>query len=102
MRTLSLADREGLDPDDYFPATIDSPLYKHLSPDEAWQLDTLPLDEHQVGAALARLAPSQPGSVALREALRRYRDLAARGGWPTSLPRRLASEGYDTVRCSGD
>jgi murein L,D-transpeptidase YcbB/YkuD len=138
LRTLSLAHREGLDPGDYFPAALDSLLCKHLSPDEAWRLDTLltvaflryagdlsigrvepalvdsqwqaaprgwnaaavleqALDEHQVGAALGGLAPSQSGYVALREALRRYHDLAARGGWPKSVRRRLASEGYDTA-----
>lgn len=40
------------------------------------------LDSGRVRASLLELAPSQPGAARLREALARYRDIAARGGWP--------------------
>ena len=61
------------------------------------------LDQDQVAATLHDLAPTQPGYVALRAALQRYRELARNGDWPGSpdslgsLKRRLASEGYDTT-----
>jgi len=54
------------------------------------------LDANRVGPALEELAPPQPGYRALRLSLRRYRELAQQGAWPTALARRLASEGYDT------
>jgi L,D-transpeptidase YcbB len=54
------------------------------------------LDANRVGPALEQLAPPQPGYRALRLSLRRYRELAQQGAWPTPLARRLASEGYDT------
>jgi murein L,D-transpeptidase YcbB/YkuD len=41
------------------------------------------LDNHRVGLVLESLAPPQPGYAALRAALRRYRDLAQQGEWPT-------------------
>lgn len=44
------------------------------------------LDSGRVRASLLELAPSQPGAARLREALARYRDIAARGGWPEVPP----------------
>lgn len=55
------------------------------------------LDADRVGPVLEELAPPQPGYRALREALRRYREIAHAGDWPAPLGRRLASEGYDTT-----
>ncbi len=40
------------------------------------------LDGQGIAAALEELLPPQPGYARLREALRHYRDLVARGGWP--------------------
>jgi murein L,D-transpeptidase YcbB/YkuD len=56
------------------------------------------IDSGHVAATLYDLAPSQPGYVALRRALARYRDLAALGDWPAEPATRLAAEGYDTAR----
>ena len=49
------------------------------------------LDLQQVGSALERLRPPQAGYNHLRQALRGYRSLAARGGWP------LLETGADTI-----
>ncbi|HTW33180.1 MAG TPA: L,D-transpeptidase family protein [Rhizomicrobium sp.] len=40
------------------------------------------LETHALAAFLAGLAPPQPEYARLRFALRRYRDIAAEGGWP--------------------
>jgi len=55
------------------------------------------LDADQVAAILQDLLPSQPGYVALRDALGRYRTVARQGDWPGALGPRLAAEGYDTT-----
>lgn len=46
------------------------------------------IDENRVAESLAGLVPQHPQYVALRDALARYRDLAAHGGWQP-LPARL-------------
>lgn len=40
------------------------------------------IDHHRVKAALDGLDPADPGYARLRQALVRYRELAAKGGWP--------------------
>ena len=40
------------------------------------------LESGKIAGALEKLAPRHPGYRRLREALARYRELAARGGWP--------------------
>jgi murein L,D-transpeptidase YcbB/YkuD len=41
------------------------------------------LDANRIKATLEDLLPQQPGYGRLKEALQKYRDLAARGGWPS-------------------
>ncbi|KPL19646.1 MAG: hypothetical protein AMJ92_02290 [candidate division Zixibacteria bacterium SM23_81] len=41
------------------------------------------LDANHIKAALEDLLPQQPGYGRLKEALLKYRDLSARGGWPS-------------------
>src|SRR3954470_11439557 len=62
----------------------------HASPD--WQIENKAtdvramleqaLDQHRVGQSLAELTPSHAQYVGLRDALQKYRDIAAKGGWP--------------------
>jgi len=47
------------------------------------------VESRDVETTLARLLPRNPQYAALRDALARYRALAARGGWPTTLAARL-------------
>ncbi len=50
--------------------------------DLAQRLDEA-VDKGTIRGVLHALRPQQPGYQALREALQRYRDIAASGGWPT-------------------
>ncbi len=93
------------------PAAVDS-LWRAAPPsiDLPSRLERA-LEAKNVGEALRGLAPPQPGAVALRRALSRYRTIAAHGGWPrvpegaslqagaagarvALLRRRLVAEGY--------
>lgn len=40
------------------------------------------LDANQIAETLESLSPTQPGYIRLRQALARYSDIVARGGWP--------------------
>ena len=60
---------------------------------ERWEIEREPVDlaavlaealsQGEVGETLRRLDPDHPQFVALLQALGRYREIAARGGWPT-------------------
>ena len=54
-------------------------------------------DAEQVAPVLRGLGPLESGYRALRDAMRRYREVAGQGGWPVPLGARLAAEGYDTT-----
>lgn len=78
------------------PSIVNSQWTTAARPRDILALLDLALDANRVGPALEQLAPPQAGYRALRLSLRRYRELAQQGAWPTPLARRLASEGYDT------
>ncbi|MBI3328271.1 MAG: L,D-transpeptidase family protein [Nitrospinae bacterium] len=64
------------------PATIDAAkLINRREVDLANVLQTA-LDGNAVGDGLRSLVPQHPGYMRLRKALARYRDLAAKEGWP--------------------
>lgn len=64
------------------PETIDSEWFANRREiDLAAHLQTA-LEKNQIEEALRSLLPPQPGYARLRQALARYRDLAANGGWP--------------------
>lgn len=65
------------------PETIDSEWFANRREiDLAVHLQTA-LEKKQIEEALHGLLPPQPGYARLRQALARYRDLAANGGWPS-------------------
>jgi murein L,D-transpeptidase YcbB/YkuD len=56
------------------------------------------LNKGRLEAALASLPPPYPGYGRLVEALARYREIAARGGWPQVPKGRLLALGDDSAR----
>jgi L,D-transpeptidase YcbB len=64
------------------PAAVDSPwTAARRGVDLAVTLKTV-LDSGRPAQVLEHLAPPQPGYAKLRRALKRYREIADRGGWP--------------------
>jgi murein L,D-transpeptidase YcbB/YkuD len=65
------------------PESVDSAwLIKHNEGDLTQVLRTA-LDSNRIEEALQNLLPKVPIYTGLRKALLKYRDIAARGGWPT-------------------
>jgi murein L,D-transpeptidase YcbB/YkuD len=79
------------------PAVVDSQWIRTSRSMDLVVLLEMALAADDVAPVLRKLAPSQPGYTALRDAMGRYRDVAEHGGWPAPLGRRLAAEGYDTT-----
>ena len=79
------------------PALVDSQWTRAAQSVDLAALLQLALDAEQVVPVLRDAAPSEPGYLALRDALGRYRDIAQHGDWPAALGARLAVEGYDTT-----
>ena len=79
------------------PALVDSQWTRTSRSMDLVVLLEMALDAAQVAPILRDLAPSESGYTALRDALRRYRDVAEYGDWPAPLGARLAAEGYDTT-----
>jgi murein L,D-transpeptidase YcbB/YkuD len=65
------------------PATVDSHWFVTPRKIDAAAVMKQALDSGNVEQALRSLAPQHPQYERLRETLARYRDIAARGGWPT-------------------
>jgi murein L,D-transpeptidase YcbB/YkuD len=74
-----------------FAADLTGGRIEPASADSAWSASSHPLDVAMLATALdstplrrvlAALAPPAPAYARLRAALRRYRHIAARGGWP--------------------
>ena len=70
------------------PATVDSHWFVTPRKIDAAAVMKQALDSGNVEQTLRSLAPQHPQYERLRETLARYRDIAARGGWPT-LPEGL-------------
>lgn len=64
------------------PATIDAEWYANRREADFARRLQQALDDDDVGTALRSLLPPQPGYARLRQALARYRAVAAAGGWP--------------------
>jgi murein L,D-transpeptidase YcbB/YkuD len=61
------------------------------------------LEEDRIEEALKQLAPPHPEYTALRDALARYRDIAAKGGWPklpgnVAIKKGISSQWVSTLR----
>src|SRR6266545_2849207 len=79
------------------PAVVNSQWTRWAGGMDLAALLEMALDAERVAPVLRDLAPSEPGYMALRDALGRYRDIAQHGDWPAALGSRLATEGYDTT-----
>jgi murein L,D-transpeptidase YcbB/YkuD len=71
------------------PAAINPYWAQRTAPVDVEALLREAVESGDVERTLGTLLPRHPQYAALREALARYRALAERGGWPTSLPLRL-------------
>jgi len=65
------------------PETIDAEWHANRRDADIAQVLQAALDSNQIEDGLKKLVPPQPGYGRLKQALAHYRDIAAKGGWPT-------------------
>ena len=68
------------------PMTIHSQWFANRREADLAQVLENAIRENQIGQSLRRLLPPQDGYARLRDALAKYRDIAAQGGWPSVDP----------------
>jgi len=82
------------------PETIDPEWHARRREADLVGLLQVALESNQVEETLESLLPPQPGYARLRQALVRYRELAAKGGWPAVPPGSKMRKGDRSDRVS--